>query len=165
MIIGFENLQEVREKHHEDTIVFAGGVFDLMHPGHLDLFRHMRSVGHVAVVAVSTDERVRERKGDLRPIQDEATRLTMVGAVRDVDYALLAPGPSPDREVPTLQVIRALRPDIFMTCEVSWLQYENKVAQHGTETVIIPRFSEDISTTETINKIVRSHAEALTNVS
>lgn len=157
MIVNIEDLPEVRLKHYNEKIVLAGGVFDLLHPGHIDLFKRVRQMGDVAVIALSTDKRVKERKGPSRPILDELTRLTLVDSVKYVDYALLAPEPDPAKEVPTLQVIESLRPDAFMTSESSWLRFEEKVADYGTKLILIPRLNETISTTHTINKILETY--------
>lgn len=158
MIISFDQLKRVREDHKDERIVLAGGVFDLIHPGHIDLFNRMRAAGDITVVAPSTDRRVRERKGPLRPIHDELTRLTMVDSVRFVDYSLLAPQPIPGLEVPTMQIVEQLRPDIFMTSEASWLNFTGKLAVHGTQIALVPRLNEQVSTTATIEKILTLHS-------
>jgi cytidyltransferase-like protein len=157
MIVTTNDLIAMRERYPHKKIVLAGGVFDLMHPGHLDLFKHMKQAGDIVVVAVSTDKRVAERKGPTRPIHNEQTRLTLVDSARYVDYTLLAPDPDPHKEVPTLQIMQKLRPDIFMTCESSWLTFEDAVTACGAKLTIIPRFNETISTTLTIEKIIRTH--------
>ena len=152
MFTSLENLPEIRKKHSEDTIVLAGGVFDLVHPGHLDLFKRMKTVASIGVVAVSTDTRVRQRKGSDRPIQDENTRLQVVEAMRSVDYAMIAPEPN-GLEVPTVRIMRALRPDFFMSSEDSWLNFPHIFEELGVEFSLVPRLSEDVSTTQTIHKI------------
>ena len=43
--------------------VFVNGTFDILHRGHLELLEYARSLGDEVVVAIDTDERVREKKG------------------------------------------------------------------------------------------------------
>lgn len=158
MRASMESLPWIREVHSAETIALAGGVFDLLHPGHLDLFRHMKATADVAVVALSSDVRVKQRKGPMRPIHDQGTRLAVVEAIRYVDYALIAPEPSAT-EVPTVQMMRALRPDFFLTSEDSWLNFPEIFEELDTELRLVPRFSEEISTSRTIAQVLENHRD------
>jgi cytidyltransferase-like protein len=157
MIIDLRSLPEIRGQHNDETIAFAGGVFDLLHPGHLDLFRRMKSVADFAVVALSSDIRVKQRKGNLRPIQDQSTRLEIVSEIRLVDYALIAPEPS-EEEVPTVQIMRALHPEYFLTSETTWYDFPDVFDELGVILHVVPRFSDEISTSQTIQRVLDSHA-------
>jgi len=156
MITHLEDLPSVRRQHEEETIALAGGVFDLLHPGHIDLFKRMKGTADVSVVAVSSDMRVKQRKGPLRPIQNQDIRLQVVDAMRYVDYSLIAPEPTKS-EVPTVQIMRALRPDYFLSSEQSWLGHMAIFDELGIEFCLVPRFNEDISTTRTIEGVLASH--------
>ena len=48
--------------------VFVNGTFDLLHPGHIALLNYARSLGNYVIVGIDTDDRVREKKGETRPI-------------------------------------------------------------------------------------------------
>ena len=84
MFVTFDELAEIRKKHAAQSIIFAGGVFDLLHPGHLDLFKRMKREADIVVVAVSSDKRVKQRKGPTRPIHDEQTRAEIVCSLKNV---------------------------------------------------------------------------------
>lgn len=112
MIVNFSELPNVRERHHDETIVFCGGCFDLIHEGHTEGLAWRRSLGDVLVVGVSNDDRIMERKGSGRPIRKEIGRLAVVNAFRNVDYAFLMPSSSADHS-PTMRVLHRLQPDIF----------------------------------------------------
>ena len=75
MIVDYEILPEIREKLWDRTIVFAGGCFDLVHEGHVTGMQYCKSKGNLLVVGVSSDERVRQRKGPNRPIRTELGRI------------------------------------------------------------------------------------------
>jgi len=124
MIVTLAELCEIRKNHSNHNIIFAGGVFDLMHPGHLDLFKRMKKSADI-VVAVSSDTRVKQRKGIFRPIHDQYTCLEIVDSVKNVNYCLIAPDPDGGTDVPTVKILRMLYPNIFMTCDKSWLQYND----------------------------------------
>jgi glycerol-3-phosphate cytidylyltransferase len=72
------------------NVVLTIGTFDMLHVGHLELFRACRRMagleGHV-VVAVNSDEFVERFKGR-RPIQSQHDRMTMLCAIRGVDLVV-----------------------------------------------------------------------------
>jgi D-beta-D-heptose 7-phosphate kinase/D-beta-D-heptose 1-phosphate adenosyltransferase len=159
MITRLEELPSIRRKHSSENIALTGGVFDLMHPGHIALFKYMSSIADIGVVALSSDKRVKQRKGSTRPIQNEGIRLTMVDAVRYVDYALIAPEPN-ENEVPTVRIMRELSPDIFLTSDESWLAYRGLFREIGARLLLVPRFNEGIDTTSTIERVLQTHRDA-----
>lgn len=152
MFVNFDDLLKIRKENADKSIIFAGGVFDLLHPGHLNLFKMMKKEADIVIVAVSSDSRVKQRKGPTRPIYNEITRAEIVSSLRDVDYCLIAPEPS-GSEVPTVQIFRSLRPNHFMTSDKSWLKYKDIFDELNIKLHLVPRFCYEISTTQTIDKI------------
>lgn len=65
--------------------VIVNGTFDILHPGHLALLNYARSLGDFLIVAIDTDDRVRELKGPSRPINNQHDRKTMLENLRAVD--------------------------------------------------------------------------------
>ena len=65
--------------------VFVNGTFDLLHTGHLDLLNYAKSLGDVLVVGIDADERVKEKKGFDRPINNQVTRKTLLSNLKAVD--------------------------------------------------------------------------------
>lgn len=88
-------------------IGFANGCFDLVHPGHISLLRKAREECDRLVVGLNSDASVRRLKGDSRPIQDEASRAAVIGALRSVDLVTVF-----DEDTP-LQLIEDLCPDVL----------------------------------------------------
>jgi len=68
--------------------VWCNGCFDILHPGHIELFKVARSLGDRVVVGIDSDEKVRRDKGPLRPINNLAFRKTMLESLRYVDLVL-----------------------------------------------------------------------------
>lgn len=90
------------------NVVFTNGCFDLIHPGHVALLEAAAAEGDRLVVALNTDASTRRLKGPSRPLQDEAARARVVGAMRCVDLVVLF-----DEDTP-LEAIRALLPDVLV---------------------------------------------------
>lgn len=87
-------------------IVLTTGVFDLVHPGHIDYFEKAKSFGDVLVVSVVDDKFV--RKGPGRPIFSQNLRLSWLAALEIVDYVVLNGGYGP------WKVMKAIRPDVYV---------------------------------------------------
>jgi rfaE bifunctional protein nucleotidyltransferase chain/domain len=90
------------------TVVFTNGVFDLLHPGHIDVLTAARAEGDALIVAVNTDASTRRLKGVERPLRKEQDRACIVAALEMVDAVVLF-----DEDTP-LELIRALRPDVLV---------------------------------------------------
>jgi rfaE bifunctional protein nucleotidyltransferase chain/domain len=86
-------------------LVFTNGVFDLLHPGHVDVLWAARSAGDALIVGVNSDASVRRLKGPGRPVRVERDRLHVLAALGMVDAVVLF-----DQDTP-IDLIRLLRPD------------------------------------------------------
>ena len=91
-----------------DRVVFTNGVFDLIHPGHLRYLQHARSLGDLLIVGLNSDASVRRNKGAGRPINPEAERAEVLGALACVDAVVLF-----DEDTPA-DIIHAVQPDILV---------------------------------------------------
>ena len=87
-------------------VVLAGGVFDIIHPGHVYFLRKAKELGDVLVVVVARDVNVLKFKG-IRPINNENLRRELVGAIRYVDAAILGD------ENDIMKTVQLVRPDII----------------------------------------------------
>jgi D-beta-D-heptose 7-phosphate kinase/D-beta-D-heptose 1-phosphate adenosyltransferase len=65
--------------------IFVNGTFDILHPGHVQLLNYARSLGDSLIVAIDSDQRVRELKGSSRPINPEDDRKLMLESLHSVD--------------------------------------------------------------------------------
>jgi D-beta-D-heptose 7-phosphate kinase/D-beta-D-heptose 1-phosphate adenosyltransferase len=88
--------------------VFTNGVFDLLHPGHVDVLLGARRAGDALIVAVNSDDSVRRLKGPSRPVRGEAERAYVLGAFEMVDCVVVF-----DQDTP-LELIERLRPDVLV---------------------------------------------------
>jgi rfaE bifunctional protein nucleotidyltransferase chain/domain len=89
-------------------VVFTNGVFDLLHPGHVDVLLGARRAGDHLVVGLNSDASVRRLKGPDRPVRSEAERAYVLAALEMVDCVVLFQEDTP------LELIRTLRPDVLV---------------------------------------------------
>jgi len=91
----------------KDKKVMVTGTFEILHPGHIYLFKKASEYGKVYVV-VSRDENVKRFKGR-EPIIDEKQRLEVVKSVRYVHKAMLG---NPGENI--FEIIKKIKPDIIL---------------------------------------------------
>ncbi len=70
------------------SVVLTGGVFDILHAGHVYTLSEAKKHGDVLVVAVARDEQVKKRK-NREPVHSQEYRRMMVGALKPVDIAVV----------------------------------------------------------------------------
>ena len=65
--------------------IFVNGCFDVLHRGHIELFKYAKSMGDRLVVALDSDKKVSEDKGPTRPINVLVDRIEMLRSIRYID--------------------------------------------------------------------------------
>ena len=70
------------------SIVWTNGTFDILHPGHIELFKVARALGDKVIVATDTDEKIKKDKGFDRPMNDLCYRVAMLEAIKYIDVVL-----------------------------------------------------------------------------
>lgn len=139
-------------KRQGKRVVFTNGCFDLLHGGHIHLFREAKQWGDVLIVAVNDDYSIRKIKGASRPIFPLKERLEVLEAIEDIDYLLSF------REETPLRVISFLLPDILVKGG-DWKPHQvigkKEVEEAGGKVVIVP-YRRGCSSSALIKKIARA---------
>ena len=65
--------------------IWTNGCFDILHIGHIKMLQYARSLGDNLVVGIDSDRRVKELKGDSRPINNQDDRREFLLALSCVD--------------------------------------------------------------------------------
>jgi D-beta-D-heptose 7-phosphate kinase/D-beta-D-heptose 1-phosphate adenosyltransferase len=89
--------------------VIVNGTFDILHPGHIAMLNTARNLGDYLIVCIDTDRRVKELKGDTRPINDQNFRKTMLSALRSVDIVEFF-----DSQEDLINLIKIYKPEIMV---------------------------------------------------
>ena len=69
--------------------VWINGCFDVLHRGHLELFKYAKTKGDYLVVGIDSDVRVRKLKGNTRPINNEEDRKMFLECIAFVDQVVI----------------------------------------------------------------------------
>ncbi len=94
---------------HSMTIVWTNGCFDIMHRGHIELFKYAKSLGDKLIVGIDSDKKVKLDKGQDRPINCVEDRKFILESIRHVDKVLIFESTS---ELENL--IKETKPDIMV---------------------------------------------------
>jgi D-beta-D-heptose 7-phosphate kinase/D-beta-D-heptose 1-phosphate adenosyltransferase len=133
-------------------VVFTNGVFDLLHPGHVDVLAAARAAGDALVVGVNSDDSVRRLKGPTRPVRSAVERALVLGALESVDAVAVFEQDTP------LELIVALRPDVIVKggdYSPATVVGRREVESWGGSVIIVP-LTPGQSTTSIIEKL-RDH--------
>jgi len=142
-----------RAKDLGERIVMTNGCFDILHAGHVSYLEQAKKQGDRLVVAVNDDDSVRRLKGEPRPINAVEDRMTVLAALRSVDWVVPFSEDTPER------LICRLLPDALVKggdYKVEQIAGHQCVQANGGDVVII-EFKDGCSTSNIISSIIESH--------
>jgi rfaE bifunctional protein nucleotidyltransferase chain/domain len=70
-------------------IIWTNGCFDILHIGHIELFRYAKSLGDKLVVGIDSDKRVKSLKGESRPINNQSIRKYFLESIKYIDHVII----------------------------------------------------------------------------
>lgn len=76
-------------KRWHDKRIWTNGSFDILHRGHLELLNECHNLGNFVVVGIDSDRRIKEKKGDGRPFNNQEDRRYFLSQLRVVDYVVV----------------------------------------------------------------------------
>ena len=66
-------------------VVWTNGCFDILHRGHIELFKYAKSLGDKLYVGIDSDEKVNKDKGINRPFNNVQDRKKVLEAIKYID--------------------------------------------------------------------------------
>jgi rfaE bifunctional protein nucleotidyltransferase chain/domain len=132
-------------------LVFTNGVFDLLHVGHVRYLEQARALGDALLVAINSDQTVRELKGPDRPVFNHLERAEILAALRFVNYVTIFDNISPR------SLITQLLPDVLVKggdYQLDQIHGREEVEAAGGKVISLP-FVEGASTSQIIERMSR----------
>ena len=128
--------------------VFVNGVFDILHPGHIQLLKFAKSLGDKLIVGINSDRATRLLKGPERPINDQNIRKFTMESLGYADQIVIFD------DVRIGNIVRELKPDILVQSDEHTAEQIRQIDNIPAEIEIklFPRVG-NFSTTNIIKKI------------
>ena len=95
------------KKSPTKKIVLAGGVFDIIHPGHIHTLNAAKALADVLVVAIATDKTAQKMK-KRQPLHNQKLRRELVSCLSMVDRAVIG------HEEDIFETVKEVKPDIIV---------------------------------------------------
>jgi D-beta-D-heptose 7-phosphate kinase/D-beta-D-heptose 1-phosphate adenosyltransferase len=127
-------------------LVWVNGCFDILHAGHIKLLEFAKNQGDFLYVGLDSDYRIKESKGEGRPVNNWMSRVTMMESIKYVDKVTLF-----DTEYQLERLIEEFKPNVMVIGE----EYREKRiigAEFCDKITFYPRYN-NLSTTNLINII------------
>lgn len=129
--------------------ILVTGVFDVLHQEHLAFLKKAKALGGKLLVGVETDERVRELKGEGRPVHTAAERVAQLKQLGIADEVVVLPQRF-HTEAERLEWLKVIRPTILaVSSHTPHLAAKRRVMkQVGGEVKIVHALNPAVSTTK-----------------
>ena len=95
------------KKSSSKKIVLAGGVFDIIHPGHIHTLNAAKALGDILVVVIATDKTARKMK-KRPPLHSQESRRELVSCLTMVDMAIIG------HEENIFETVKEVKPNIIV---------------------------------------------------
>lgn len=131
------------------TVVLANGAFDMLHVGHIRYLQGAAAEGDVLVVALNSDESVRQLKGEGRPVVALEDRVEIIMALECVDFVTTFP------ETDVAKILLLIKPDVHAKgtdYTINTVPEVDTVRAYGGRVAIVGD-PKDHSTTEILSRI------------
>lgn len=110
MILGLEDVEKRRWGYWDQNkkVGLTSGCFDILHAGHLHVLNEAKRYCDILIVAVNTNDSVRQLKGLGRPINDATDRALLIDSLKPVDFVIY------NSRLNNNSLVRILKPDFYI---------------------------------------------------
>ena len=137
---------------YKNLIGFTNGCFDILHAGHVELFRKAKKQCDFLIVALNSDKSVRLIKGKNRPINNIKNRIKVIKSIKYIDKVIVFNDKDP------LKIIKKIKPDIIF--KGSDYKIKNIVGYNfqirKKKKVKVIQLVKNLSTTKIISKLTKN---------
>ena len=71
-----------------EKIIWTNGCFDVLHRGHIELFKYAKSLGTKLYVGIDSDEKIKKDKGNSRPINSVKDRKFILESIKYIEKVI-----------------------------------------------------------------------------
>lgn len=164
IILDYGKLAEIVQAHRVlgHRVVCTIGSWDMLHIGHMRYLNRATEEGDILLVGVDSDRGIKlYKKSDLRPIIPEDERMEMLAYQDCVDYVTLVDDVD-DKGAWLYGLLKTVKPDVFVAVTDSYPPAQIRdIKKMVKEVVQLPRQAEKTSSTNIIEKTVKSHFEKM----
>ena len=107
--LSLNNFLKIRKKlkKQKKKLVVTNGCFDILHPGHIKIFKISKYKGDKLLVLINSDKSVKLNKGYKRPIFNLKERTQILDSIKFIDYILIFNEKTPEK------IISKIQPDVL----------------------------------------------------
>jgi len=145
-LITFDDLSSIRTTYSKKRIAWTNGCFDLLHSGHIELFKFCKNKGDIVIVGLNSDESIKRLKGPSRPINSSHVRADILCAIQYIDHVVIFDEDTPYR------ILSELRP--YYLIKGGDYQVSSIIGKEFAFETLVCQIVEGMSTTSTINTII-----------
>jgi D-beta-D-heptose 7-phosphate kinase/D-beta-D-heptose 1-phosphate adenosyltransferase len=142
-LITFNEIKFIKKK-----VIFTNGCFDILHKGHLELFKFCKEnipYDGIFIVGLNSDSSIKRLKGDKRPFNSIDLRVQMLNSIKWIDYIIVFEEDSP------VELLKLLKPDTIV--KGGDYTVDSILGKEFCKEVKIFNTVEGYSTTNIINKL------------
>ncbi|EKD47353.1 MAG: hypothetical protein ACD_66C00104G0004 [uncultured bacterium] len=121
-----------KQRRAKKKIVLTQGSFDMLHIGHARYCREAKKRGDVLIVGVDSDQKIRLRKGEGRPVVPQDERLEMLAHLEYVDLVVLK-----SLNTPKWELIKIVKPDILIATKQTYKPEQIKELEEICTKVVV----------------------------
>ncbi len=150
IIIQYTDIPPLVKKYSssQKKIILTQGSFDMLHIGHCRYLSEAKSHGDILFVGVDSDEKVRTRKGNDRPVVPEEERTEMLTYVKSVDHVVLKP-----MKTPKWELIKLIQPDVLIATAETYSAEQIKELEEFCGKIIVLEAKATTSTSAKIRRV------------
>lgn len=126
--------------------IWVNGCFDIIHRGHIELFKYAKSFGNQLIVGTDTDNKIQILKGQNRPVNNQHDRKFILESIKYIDKVVFF-----DTDEELSRQVKIHNIDLMVTSTDHMNHYVPGSENSKYGVVFFPRL-EHLSTTKTIQK-------------
>ena len=154
VVTNWQDLKIKKKQWQDKRVVLATGCFDILHPAHKQFLQAAKKEGEVLLVGVEPDKRVRQMKGEGRPVNPIKVRLENIDRLGIADFVFELPENMQSRKIQE-EVIKSLGVKVLAVSSHTKHQKVKQaiMARYGGELKVVMQHDRRFSSTQIIKKL------------